>query len=151
MSSREESVTWKRGAVFERERTPELMCKVLGSETGGTEVVDSAIEDKTCCHHGSGTEEEVRCSRGRIRSQRMRPAGEGAESTLTEPTGFECSLTSADSLRSSSREALAKTACTGTPAGQYPSPPPFTTACGSTRASLWHPTGRMAERSTPCQ
>jgi hypothetical protein len=35
---------------------------------------------KACCHLISGTYEEMKRSRGRIRDQRMRPAGERAES-----------------------------------------------------------------------
>jgi hypothetical protein len=93
MLSREESVSWTRDAALEREIAPELICKILEREKGGTEVVDSAIEGKACCHLGSGTEEEIRGSRGRIRCQRMRPAGERAERNLTEPTGFGSSVT----------------------------------------------------------
>ena len=97
MLRREELLSWARDAVLERESAPELMCKILGSERvsekGGTEVVDSAIEGKACCHLGSGTEEEMRCSRGRIRCQRMRPTGERADRNLTEPTGVEFSVT----------------------------------------------------------
>src|SRR5947209_17286914 len=47
---------------------------------------------KACCHLGSGTEEEMRSSRGRLRSQCLRLAGERAERHLTEPTGFESSV-----------------------------------------------------------
>ena len=64
MLSREEILSWTRDAVLERESAPELICKILGSERasekGGTEVVDSAIESKACCHLGSGTEEVMR-------------------------------------------------------------------------------------------
>jgi len=46
MSSWQESVSWRREAVLERESAPELVCKVLESEVagekGGTEGVDSA-------------------------------------------------------------------------------------------------------------
>ena len=48
---------------------------------------------KACCHLISGTYEEMKRSRGRIRDQRMRPAGERAEGKLTEPTGVEFSVT----------------------------------------------------------
>jgi hypothetical protein len=82
--------------VFERESAPNLCASFSGVKErvkkDGTEVVDSAIEGKACCHRGSGTEEEMRCSRGRIRCQRMRPDGERAESNLTEPTGVEFSV-----------------------------------------------------------
>jgi hypothetical protein len=48
MSSEQERVSWTRDAVLERERPPELMCHVLGSERAseksGTEGVDSANE-----------------------------------------------------------------------------------------------------------
>jgi hypothetical protein len=43
MSSWEESASWTRDAVLERESAPELVCKVRESEKGGTEGVDSAI------------------------------------------------------------------------------------------------------------
>jgi hypothetical protein len=59
MSSWEESVSWTRDAVLERESAPELVCRVLeseiASEKGGTERVDSAIRGKACCYLGSGT------------------------------------------------------------------------------------------------
>lgn len=97
MVNREEILFWTRDAVLEGESASELICKILGSERasvkGGTEVVDSAIEGKVCCHLGSGTEEEMRSSRGRIRCQCMRPAGERAERNRTEPTGVEYSVT----------------------------------------------------------
>ncbi len=83
--------------MLEREIAPELMCEIIASERasekGGTEVVDSAIKGKACCHLGSGTEEEMRCSRGRIRYRGMRPAGERDERNLTEPTGVGFSVT----------------------------------------------------------
>jgi hypothetical protein len=48
MSSWEESVSWTRDVVLERESAPDLVCKVLererASEKDGTEGVDSAIE-----------------------------------------------------------------------------------------------------------
>src|SRR5206468_12262904 len=48
MSNWEESVSWTREAVLERESAPDLVCKVLeserASEKGGSEGVDSAIE-----------------------------------------------------------------------------------------------------------
>ena len=47
MSSWEESVSWTRDAVLERESTPELVCRVLESEKGGIERVDSAIEGQS--------------------------------------------------------------------------------------------------------
>ncbi len=81
--------------MLERKSAPELMCKILeserASEKGGTELVDYAIQGKACCHLGSGTSEVMRCSRGRTRFQRMRPAGERAERNLTEPTGVRIS------------------------------------------------------------
>ncbi len=40
---------------MERESAPELIYKLLESEKGGTEVVDSAIEGKAYWHLGSGT------------------------------------------------------------------------------------------------
>ena len=43
MSSWEESLSWTRDAVLERESAPELVCTVLESEKSGTEGVDSAI------------------------------------------------------------------------------------------------------------
>jgi hypothetical protein len=102
MLSREECVSWSRDAVLERKSAPELICKILeseiASEKGGSEVVDSAIESKASCHLGSGTEEVMRCSRGRIRCQRMRPAGERTERNLTEPPGVEFSVTNFVSL-----------------------------------------------------
>ncbi len=59
MSSWEESASWTREAVLDRESAPELVCKVLeserASEKGGTEGVDSATGGKACCHLGSGT------------------------------------------------------------------------------------------------
>jgi hypothetical protein len=42
---------------------------------------------------GSGTEGEMKQSRGRIRDLRMRLAGKRAEGNRTEPTGVECSVT----------------------------------------------------------
>ena len=48
MSSWEESVSWTRDAVLERESAAELVCTVLeseiASEKSGTEGVDSVIE-----------------------------------------------------------------------------------------------------------
>jgi hypothetical protein len=48
MSSWQESVSWTRDAVLERESAPELVCQVLESDRasakGGTEGIDSAIE-----------------------------------------------------------------------------------------------------------
>jgi hypothetical protein len=56
MSSWEESVFWTREAVLERESAPELVCKVLeseiASEKGGTEGVDSAIEEQSLLPSG---------------------------------------------------------------------------------------------------
>jgi hypothetical protein len=52
MSSWEESVSWTRDAVLERESAPELVCKVLESEKGGTEGVDSAIEGQSLLPSG---------------------------------------------------------------------------------------------------
>ncbi len=56
MSSREESVSWTRDAVLERESAPELVCKVFeserASEKGGTEGVDSAIEGQSLLPSG---------------------------------------------------------------------------------------------------
>jgi hypothetical protein len=78
--------------------------------------------EKACCHLGSGRYEEMRRSRGRIRDQRVGLSGKRAESNRPEPTGIECSLTSVDSLCSSTREALAKTAWAGTTAWQSSSP-----------------------------
>jgi hypothetical protein len=47
MSSREESVSWTRDVVLERESAPERVCKVLererASEKDGTEGVEAAI------------------------------------------------------------------------------------------------------------
>jgi hypothetical protein len=51
MSSWEESVSWTREAVLERESAPDLVCQVLESESasekGGTEGVNSAIEGQS--------------------------------------------------------------------------------------------------------
>jgi hypothetical protein len=51
MSSWEESVSWTREAVLERESAPDLVCKVLeseiASEKGGSEGVNSAIEGQS--------------------------------------------------------------------------------------------------------
>ena len=56
MSSWEESVSWTREAVLERESAPELVCKVLeserASEKGGTAGVDSAIEGQSLLPSG---------------------------------------------------------------------------------------------------
>ena len=56
MSSWEESVSWTREAVLERESPPDLVCKVLeserASEKGGTEGVDSAIEGQSLLPSG---------------------------------------------------------------------------------------------------
>ena len=56
MSSWEESVSWTRDVVLERESAPELVCKVLererASEKGGTEGVDSAIEGQSLLPSG---------------------------------------------------------------------------------------------------
>ena len=56
MSSWEESVSWRREAVLERSRAPELVCKNLererASEKGGTEGVDSAIEGQSLLASG---------------------------------------------------------------------------------------------------
>jgi hypothetical protein len=121
MVNREEILFWTRDAVLEGESASELICKILGSERasakGGTEVVGSAIEGKVCCHLGSGTEEEMRSSRCRIRCQRMRPAGERAERNRTEPAGIEVSIANDDTLCSPVWEALFKAAnrpCTTT-------------------------------------
>jgi hypothetical protein len=38
MSSWQERVSWTRDVVLERESPPELVCNVLESEKGGTEV-----------------------------------------------------------------------------------------------------------------
>ncbi len=63
MSSWQESVSWTRDAVWERESAPDLVCKVLERKEqvkkGGTEVVDSATRDKASCHLGSGAEEDM--------------------------------------------------------------------------------------------
>src|SRR6266581_4941135 len=48
---------------------------------------------KACCHLSSGTEEEMKRSRGRIRDLRMRLAGKRAERNLAEPTGVGSSVT----------------------------------------------------------
>ena len=56
MSSWEESVSWTREAVLERESALELVCKVLeserASEKGGTEGVDSATEGQSLLPSG---------------------------------------------------------------------------------------------------
>ena len=56
MSSWEESVSWTRDVVLERESAPELVRKVLeseiASEKGGTEGVDSAIEGQSLLPSG---------------------------------------------------------------------------------------------------
>jgi hypothetical protein len=44
---------------------------------------------KACFHLSSGTEEEMKRSRGRIRDLRMRLAGKRAERNLTKPMGIE--------------------------------------------------------------
>jgi hypothetical protein len=44
MPSWEERFPWTRDAVFELESAPELVCKVLKSEMGGTEGAESATE-----------------------------------------------------------------------------------------------------------
>jgi len=43
MLSRKECVSWTRDTVLKRKSAPELICKNLESERGGTEVVESAI------------------------------------------------------------------------------------------------------------
>ena len=56
MSSWEESVSWTRDTVLERESAPELVCTVLeseiASEKGGTEGVDSANEGQSLLPSG---------------------------------------------------------------------------------------------------
>ena len=52
MSSWEESVSWTRDAVLKRESAADLVCKVLESEKGGTEGVDSAIEGQSLLPSG---------------------------------------------------------------------------------------------------
>jgi hypothetical protein len=52
MSSWEESVSWTRDAVLKRASAPNLVCKVLESEKGGTERVDSAIEGQSLLPSG---------------------------------------------------------------------------------------------------
>ena len=56
MSSWEESVSWTRDVVLERESDPDLVCKVLeseiASEKGGTEGVDSATEGQSLLPSG---------------------------------------------------------------------------------------------------
>ena len=58
MSSLNENVSRARDAVLERESAPDLVCKVLDSETasekGGTEGVDSAIEGQSLLASGLG-------------------------------------------------------------------------------------------------
>ena len=55
-SSWEETVSWTREAVLERESAPELVCKVLeserASEKGRTEGVDSATEGQSLLPSG---------------------------------------------------------------------------------------------------
>ncbi len=64
MSSWEESVSWTREAVLERESAPELVCKVFeserASEKGGTEGVASALEGKANRLLDSATQEDFR-------------------------------------------------------------------------------------------
>jgi hypothetical protein len=47
MSSWEEGVSWTRDALLVCESAPDLVCKVLESEKGGTELVDSAVEGQS--------------------------------------------------------------------------------------------------------
>jgi hypothetical protein len=51
MSSREEILSWTRGAVLERKIAPELICKILGSEIasekGGTEGIEPSVAPGT--------------------------------------------------------------------------------------------------------
>ena len=106
--------TGTRDAVLERPRAPELVCKVLERERAGEKRWNrrGRLRDrggKVCCQLSSGTEEEMKRSRDRIRSQRMRPAGERAERNLTEPAGVGLALTSAGPLSRAAWQAPSKT------------------------------------------
>jgi hypothetical protein len=69
--------------MFEYSRAPELVYKVLeserASEKGGTEGVDSSIEEQNLLPSELRYIRGNAGSSGRIRDQRMRPALEGPE------------------------------------------------------------------------
>jgi hypothetical protein len=92
MLSRQEILPWTRVAVLERESARELMCKMSGSETGGTEVVGSVTRGQSPLASGLRQTCGVGGSNGRIRDQRVRPAGKGAERNRPEPMGVEFSV-----------------------------------------------------------
>jgi len=67
MSGWEERVSWIRDAVLELKSAPDLVCRVLESEKGGTERVGSAIEGQ------SPLPSELRRRRGNEAIERSNP------------------------------------------------------------------------------